>query len=176
MSIAESLLPEFDQETANTRKMLERVPEEKFDWRPHPKSGTLGWLAGHLSEMGQWAVLILQGESFDVAPKNGPAYQPPAPSKTRAQLLERFDQTTAAARQAIAQATDQQMRDPWSVLRTGQEVFRMPRIGVLRTMILNHMIHHRGQLSVYLRLNDIPVPGPYGPSADEGGPVGGQAA
>ena len=175
MSIAESLLPEFDVEMANTRKMLERVPEEKFDWSPHPKSGTLGWLAGHLSEMAQWTVLTMQGESFDVAPKSGPAYQPPAPSKTRAQLLERFDQTAAAARQAIAQATDQQMLASWTLLREGQEIFRMPRIAVLRTMILNHMIHHRGQLSVYLRLNDVPVPGLYGPSADEGQRIVGQA-
>jgi uncharacterized damage-inducible protein DinB len=174
MSIAESLLPEFNHEAANTHRVLERVPDERFGWSPHPKSGTMGWLAAHLADMGQWAATALESDSFDVLPPDKPAPQPPPLPKTLSELLGRFDTNLAAAQRALAKATDEQMLAPWALLRSGQEIFRMPRVAVLRGMVLNHMIHHRGQLTVYLRLNDAPVPGLYGPSADEGSPIGGR--
>ncbi|HLJ30076.1 MAG TPA: DinB family protein [Candidatus Angelobacter sp.] len=163
MPLNQALLPEFDHEMANTRKSLERVPDGKFDWKPHQKSMSLGGLATHLATINQWAEAIVAKDSFDVAS----APQPPA-LKSRQEVLAAFDQGTASARKAIASATDEQMMKTWSLLKGGQTIFSMPRIGVLRSFILNHTIHHRAQMGVYLRLNDIPVPSIYGPSADEG--------
>jgi uncharacterized damage-inducible protein DinB len=167
MGIAQSLLPEFDQEMANTRKTLERVPDDKFAWKPHPKSGAMGWLAGHLANLPYWAVMALKQDSLDVAPAGGPPFKLPE-TKNRKQVLEVFDQNVADARQGIAAATDSQLMQPWSLLKTGQTIMTMPKVVVLRSFVLNHMIHHRAQMGVYLRLNDLPVPSIYGPSADEG--------
>ena len=165
--ISASLLPEFDHEMATTRKTLERVPEDKFDWAPHPKSMTLGHLASHLAEMPGFAVAGLKQDSLDLAPVGGPAYEQ-FDGKTRAQVLERFDKNVAAARGAIAEAGDQEYMKSWSLLRAGQTLLTLPKVAVVRSFMLNHTIHHRGQLSVYLRLNNVPVPSIYGPSADEG--------
>jgi uncharacterized damage-inducible protein DinB len=166
MAIAQSLLPEFDMEMANTRKTLERVPDNKFDFKPHPKSGTMGWLAGHLSNIPMWAAMTLQHDSLDIDPPGG---QPPMPvPKNRKELLDIFDKNVSDGRAAISAASDQQLMSPWKLLKAGQEVMTLPRIGVLRGFVMNHIIHHRAQLGVYLRLNDIPVPSIYGPSADEG--------
>src|SRR5215467_12330177 len=163
MPLNQSLLPEFDHEMSNTRKSLERIPDGKFDWKPHAKSMTLGGLATHLATITHWADAIVGQPSFDIATA------PPQPSlKTRKEVLDTFDKSTATARKAIAGATDEQLMQPWSLTKGGTPIFTLPRIGVLRSFILNHTIHHRAQLGVYLRLNDIPVPSIYGPSADEG--------
>jgi uncharacterized damage-inducible protein DinB len=167
MSISQSILPEFDQEMANTRKTLERVPDDKLGWKPHPKSFSMGALAQHLAQLVGWAKETMTLDSFDVAPPGAPPYQPPA-IKSRQDILDTFDRGLAAARAAIAGASDEQMEKPWSLLNGGKPMFTMPRIAVLRSMLMNHCIHHRAQLGVYLRLNDIPVPSIYGPSADEG--------
>ena len=167
MAIAQSLLPEFDAEMANTRKTLERVPDGKFDFKPHPKSGSMGWLAGHLANLPLWAAMTLQQDSLDIAPAGGQPFKLPETKNTK-QVLEVFDQHVAEARKGIAAATDEQLMRPWSLLKTGQTIMTMPKIAVLRSFVLNHIIHHRAQMGVYLRLNDIPVPSIYGPSADEG--------
>jgi uncharacterized damage-inducible protein DinB len=167
MAISQSLLPEFEMEMANTRKTLERVPDEKFDWKPHAKSGSMGWLAGHLANLPQWAVMTLQQDTLDIAPAGGQPWKLPE-IKNRKQVLEMFDQNFADAKKAIAAASDEQLMRPWSLLKTGQTIMTMPKIVVLRSFVLNHTIHHRAQMGVYLRLNDIPVPSIYGPSADEG--------
>ena len=163
MPISQMLLPEFDQEMANTRKMLERVPEGKSDYAPHPKSMPLGRLAGHLAELPTWATTTLTTESLNIEPGQ---YQPFI-AKSQQELLEKFDRNVAAAREHIAAASDDAWGKPWSLTFRGKPMMMMPRAGVVRTVVLNHMVHHRAQLGVYLRLNEIAVPGMYGPSADE---------
>lgn len=166
MAIREALLPEFDQEMAITRKFLERVPEGKGDWKPHEKSMPMGRLAGHLAELPGWAATSLTQDNFDFAPVGGSSYKP-AVMTSRQQLLEMFDKSVATAREAIAAASDEKMMQPWSLLRAGTPIFTMPRAAVIRSFGLSHVIHHRAQLGVYLRMNDVPVPSTYGPSADE---------
>ena len=166
MSLSQSLLPEFDHEMANTRKVLERIPEDKLDWKVHPKSNTIGWVGMHLAEIPGWADMTLNQDSLDVAPVGGQPYRTPAATSRQA-ILERFDKNVAAARAAIAAASDEQFMKPWSLLRGGKAVFTLPRAAVLRSFVLSHNIHHRAHLCVYLRLNDVPVPALYGPSADE---------
>ena len=166
MKISESLLPEFDQEMANTRKALARVPAAKFSYKPHPKSSEFGALAGHIANMPDWAGLTMQSDSFDYAPPGAPPYETPkfAPSE---ELLAAFDKSVAKAREALAAADDARFLAPWTLMAGGKAMMTMPRVAVIRTFVMNHTIHHRAQLGVYLRLNDIPVPGLYGPSADE---------
>ena len=166
MPIKDALLPEFDQEMANTRKVLERCPEDKYGWKPHAKSFSMASRATHLTNMTGWAVDTMTKDSFDISPPGAPPYKE-EPVTTRKELLERFDKNAANARTAIAGATDDQFMAPWSLLAGGQAIFAMPRIACIRSMVMNHIIHHRGQLTVYLRLNDVPVPAIYGPSADE---------
>ena len=166
MSIAQALLPEFDHEMAGVRKTLERVPEEKFDWRPHPKSGAMGWLASHLATLPTMAVRAIEKDSYEIAPGGKPPAGPPKLSTTQ-EVLETFDKNRDAARAAIAGASDEHLMKPWTLSYMGKTVFTLPRAAVLRAMLMNHMIHHRAQLGVYLRMNDLPVPGLYGPSADE---------
>jgi uncharacterized damage-inducible protein DinB len=168
MALGESLLPEFDHEMANTRKALERVPEDKLGWKPHEKSMAMGRLAVHLAEIPGWVIPTIEQDSLDVAPPGGPPYQSPKVSSRR-EILAIFDKHVAAARAAIAGAKDGHLKKPWSLLSGGKTAFTLPRIGVLRSFIMNHSIHHRAQLGVYLRLNNVPVPATYGPSADEGG-------
>lgn len=168
MSLSQSLLPEFDHEMANTRKVLERIPEDKLDWRVHEKSNTIGWVGMHLAQIPNWADLTLNQDSLDVAPVGAEPYRTPV-AHSRQEILDRFDKNVAAARAAIAAATDEQFMKPWSLLMKGETVFTMPRAAVLRSFVLNHNIHHRAHLCVYLRLNDVPVPALYGPSADEQG-------
>ena len=168
MAANEALLMEFDQEMANTRKTLERIPDGKFDWKPHAKSATLRQLALHVALFPNWMVEIFKTESLDIAPPGAPPYRPPD-ANSRQEILEIFDRDLAAARTALSQATDADLRKMWTLLQGGTTLFAMPRAGVLRGMVMNHMIHHRAQLGVYLRLNDVPVPGFYGPSADEMG-------
>lgn len=167
MSISQALLPEFDHEMANTRKTLERVPMDKLAWKPHEKSMTMERLAQHVSEISGWTPVTIEKDSLDINPPGSPPHQP-APVKSRQELLDMFDKNVATARAAIASASDGQLMKPWSLLSGGKTIFTLPRIAVMRGFVLNHTIHHREQLGVYLRLNDIPVPAIYGPSADEG--------
>jgi uncharacterized damage-inducible protein DinB len=166
MSYAETILPEFDQEMANTRKVLERIPDDKLDWQPHPRSHTIGWNANHVADLPSWLVVTLTKPEFDVAPVGGERYTLPKLT-SRQEILELFDRNVAAARMAISEASDEHMASPWTLSSGGKPFFTMPRSAVVRGMVLNHLVHHRAHLIVYLRLNDIPVPGMYGPSGDE---------
>jgi uncharacterized damage-inducible protein DinB len=161
MTYAETILPEFDQETANTRKVLERIPEDKLDWRAHPKSNTIGWNANHLAEIPGWVQGTLTEPTFEIE-----GYQSPKLA-SRQEILDLFDRNVAAARKALAAAKDEQMNQIWSLTQGGKPIITMPRAAVIRSFNFNHTIHHRAILCVYLRLNDIPVPGMYGPSGDE---------
>jgi len=167
MTIGQSMLAEFDQEMQNTRKVLERVPDEKWSWKPHEKSGTLGWLAGHVATLPGWATMTINTEEFDYAPLSGKSsYQQPK-TDNRKELLAAFDKEAADARAALASVSDQEIMKTWKLLAGGQEIFAMPRIACIRGMVMNHLIHHRAQLTVYFRLLNVAVPGLYGPSADE---------
>jgi uncharacterized damage-inducible protein DinB len=166
MSYSESILPEFDQEMASTRKVLERVPEDKLDWQPHPKSHTIGWNANHLADLPSWAATTVKETSFDINPPGGTPHQTPKLTK-RQELLDVFDKNVAEARAALAEVSDEEITKPWSLLNEGETVFTLPRAAMIRSFVLNHIIHHRAILCVYYRLNDIPVPGIYGPSGDE---------
>jgi uncharacterized damage-inducible protein DinB len=175
MTIGQMMLGEFDQEMQNTRKTLERVPDDKWDWKPHDKSGTVGWLAGHIATMPGWTAVTLTTDQLDYAPVDGPAYQPPK-TDNRAELLAVFDKNVVEARAALAGVSDAEIMKPWKLLAGGKEIFTMPRVACLRGMIFNHVIHHRAQLTVYYRLLGISVPALYGPSADEGQPGAADAA
>jgi uncharacterized damage-inducible protein DinB len=166
MTYSEMILPEFDREMASTRKVLERVPEDRLGWQPHAKSHTIGWNANHLADLPGWAVGTLKASSLDVAPPGGEPYRSPTLA-TRREILDLFDRNVAEARAALAAAKDEAMAQPWSLLRGGEAIFTLPKATVIRNFVLNHIIHHRAILCVYLRLNDIPVPGMYGPSGDE---------
>lgn len=164
---AEMILPEFDQEMTNTRKVLERIPDDKLDWKPHPKSNTIGWNATHLAaDLPAFATVTLTRTSLDIAPPGGEPWRTPKLDSTR-EILDLFDRNVAAARKAIESTTDEAVREDWSLLRSGTRLFTMPRAVVMRSFVLNHMVHHRAVLCVYLRMNDVPVPGMYGPSGDE---------
>jgi uncharacterized damage-inducible protein DinB len=166
MSIAQSILPEFEQEMAGTRKVLERVPNDKLEWKAHPKSNTIQWVASHLANLPSWTVFTLNQDALDIAPVGGKLFTTEKLGSSQ-QMVTTFDQNVAAAREAIAATSDAQFMQPWSLLRGGAVVFTMPKIAVIRSFVINHIIHHRAILCVYLRLNDVPVPGLYGPSADE---------
>jgi uncharacterized damage-inducible protein DinB len=159
--ISQSLLPEFDQEMATTRKYLERFPGAQAGYKPHDKSMDMAALATHIAEMVGWAVPTINLDSLDLT-----GYQP-ARHDSSAALLEVFDKNLAAARAAIAATDDATWMRSWSLSGNGHTYFTMPKIAVMRGMILNHIIHHRAQLSVYYRINNVPVPATYGPSADE---------
>jgi len=164
MPLNAALLPEFDHETASTRRVLERVPDGRFDYRPHPKSMSLGDLANHLANLLTWTTETLEKDGYDI----DPAAPPDRPvAATREGLLEIFDRARDAARASLAAASDDTMMQPWSLTSGGRNVLTMPRAAVLRSFVMNHMIHHRAQLGVYLRMNDVPVPAIYGNSADE---------
>lgn len=162
MQISELLLPEFDQEMANTRKLLELVPDGKFEYKPHEKSMTLGRLASHVAELPSYVKPTLEVEVLNIEPG-----QQPDQATSRQQLLQSFDKNAAEARKLIAAASDEDLGKTWTLNFAQKTVFSMPRVQVLRAMVINHLIHHRAQLGVYLRLNEIEIPGMYGPSADE---------
>lgn len=164
MPLIDSLLPEFDREMGLTRRALERVPDGQFDWRPHPTSVTLGRLAEHLTEMPQWATMTMTLSELDMTTQRPPDYVRPA---TRAAVLAQFDAYLKAGRGNVAGKTDGEFLAPWTLKAGGKEVFTMPKIAVMRNFVLNHMIHHRGQFTVYLRMLGIAVPSIYGPSGDE---------
>ena len=171
MAMSHALIPEFDHEMANTRTTIERVPDAKWDWKPHPKGGTIGWYVNHLILFPNWLAGMFMSDSFDVAP-GGKQVEMPKATNTK-EAIAIFDKGLADARAALAKATDEQLMKNWSLLNNGQAIFAMPRIAAYRGMIMNHMIHHRGQLTIHFRMNDIPVPSLYGPSGDD---VAAQAA
>lgn len=166
MKLSTSLLSEFDREMANTRRTLARIPPDRLDWKPHPKSWPFAGLATHLANLPSWISIVMNQDSFDIAP---PDQDPPrqAAAVSVDEVLEKFDANVQAARSTMEAAGDGQLTEPWSLLIGGEAKWTKPRTDVLRDMVLNHMIHHRGQLGVYLRLNDVSVPAIYGPSADE---------
>jgi uncharacterized damage-inducible protein DinB len=166
MPLNQSMLGEFDQEMANTRKTLERVPEDKWDWAPHPKSMKMGDLAQHVAQIPGWVVETFTRDALDIAPSG--EYEKNEPLHSRQELMALFEKHVEAGRRFLSEACDDtQMMKPWSLQANGQTLFTLPKLGVLRSFVMNHMIHHRAQLGVYLRLNHVPVPAMYGPSADE---------
>ena len=168
MPISQMILPEFDHEMANTRKTLERVPDDKFAWKPHDKSMSLGALATHLSNIPSWTKNTFEADELNLAPAG---QEPPRLEEARstAELLQSFDKHVAAARAALESSADESWQGKWSLRLGDKTIFTLPRAAVMRGFVMNHMIHHRAQLGVYLRLLDVPVPSIYGPSADEGG-------
>jgi uncharacterized damage-inducible protein DinB len=164
MSLSEPFAAELQREAATTRRMLERVPEDSLAWKPHEKSMTLGRLAGHIAELPSLVASVVALDEVDfVAGK----FQPFVASNS-AELLEKFDENIAKAVEALKDQPDEHLFKTWRLRRGEQIIFEMPRVAALRSMCLNHFIHHRGQLSVYLRLLDVPLPSVYGPTADEG--------
>lgn len=166
MAIARSLLPEFDQEVAGTRKVLQRIPDDRFAWRPHPKSFSLGQLANHVANLVSWGAVTLNSTELDLNPPGGEPYRPPV-VHSAAELVATLDRVAAETRAALAGASDADLAEAWTLKGGGHVYFTMPRGAVLRSMVFNHLIHHRAQLTVYLRLLEVPIPGLYGPSADE---------
>ncbi len=167
MTIGQTLLPEFEHEMAGVRKTIERVPEDKYGWKAHPKSNTMGWVVAHLAEIPGWVEGTLTQDIWETNPPGGEPYKSPV-ATSQAQILALFDQNVAAAKKALAEVSDESMYKIWSLHVSGKPVITMPRIAVMRGFILSHAIHHRAILCVYLRLNDLPVPALYGPSGDEG--------
>jgi uncharacterized damage-inducible protein DinB len=165
VAIRDALLPELEQELATTRKLLELVPEAKTSFRPHAKSWTLGELSLHLANILHWLPLTLNRTELDLDPPGGPRFVPPKFESARA-TLAMFDETARAARAALASATDAQLMVPWTLEKHGQAMFTLPRAACVRSFVMNHLIHHRGQLTVYLRMVDVPLPPVYGPTAD----------
>lgn len=164
MSMVDALLPEFDHEMTMTRRLLERVPDDRLAWKPHAKSMSIGGLATHLSNLPWWGQVTLNDTEFDLA-----AFPNQAEAGSRAQILDTFDRNVTATRAALTGKNDAELMVPWALKRAGHTIFSLPKASVWRAFVLSHVIHHRGQLSVYLRLLDVPVPSIYGPSADEGG-------
>jgi len=166
MSIAQLLLAEFDEEMEATRRVLERVPTDRLDWQPHEKSMKMGHLASHVAEMMSWVAVTLTQDEFDVAPPGGPEFTPTILGSTTA-IVELFDKNASEARALIESTTDEAFMETWTFKRGGKELFSAPKTWVLRRFVMNHVIHHRGQLTVYLRLTDTPVPSTIGQTADE---------
>ena len=165
MAIKDALLPEYDHELATTRRLLDRVPDAEFGWKPHPKSMTLGQLAGHVANIPFWCIKTLEAPFYDLEEKAPEAtLDPPA---SREAMLKAFDEKVSRARAGLAKATDGEMMEMWSLKSGNHVIFSMPRVTAVRTFVMNHLIHHRGQLSVYLRMKDVPLPPMYGPTADE---------
>jgi uncharacterized damage-inducible protein DinB len=167
MSIREMLLSELDQEMENTRKMLERVPLDKADWKPHEKSMMLGRLAGHIAELPSMGARVVKMDIFDLASMMTGGHQPYV-AKSSDDLLRTFDRNVAEFREALAGTSDQHLNQVWSMQLNGKTLASGHRLPMIRSIFMNHIIHHRAQLGVYLRLNHIPLPALYGPSADEG--------
>jgi len=164
MTFKETFLPEFDHEMAVTRRVLERAPADVFGWRPHEKSWTLGGICTHLSQIPYWGNAILDRDGYDLTADS----RPPAMEKTTlAEVLETFDTHVAAVRRALLTKTEGELEAVWSLSRDGHVLMSMPKIAALKSFVINHSIHHRGQLTMYLRLQNVPLPPVYGPTADE---------
>jgi len=167
MTIAELLLPELDAEIATTRRVLERVPDGRGEWKPHEKSFPMAHLAQLVARLPGWATMMLARDELDIAPVDGPHF-PGYSIETTATLLAELDRNAASAREALQRATDDDFQRPWTLKKAGSVVMTQSRYQMLRFMVLNHLVHHRAQLGIYLRLVDLPVPQMYGPTADEG--------
>ncbi len=164
MSIVDALLPEFDREMGLTRRLLQRLPDGQFAWKPHEKSMTLGRLAEHLTEMPMWCMVAIVQQGVDAASGHPDGYRSPA---TRDEILALFDKNVTDGRATLIGRTDAELMAPWTLRMAGRELFTMPKAAVLRNFVMNHLVHHRGQMSVYLRMHNVPIPSMYGPSADE---------
>ncbi len=162
MNPIDAILMEMSQEGATTRRLLEIVPAQHLGWKPHEKSMTMGRLAVHLAEIPGWVSTILDQDGFDVGAST---YTPPVAGSVT-EVLEMFDRNMAMTEAAVRRQTLDRLSTMWRITKQGQVLMEMPRMGVIRTLLLNHLIHHRGQLSVYLRLKDVPLPSIYGPTAD----------
>jgi uncharacterized damage-inducible protein DinB len=166
MPLRDLLLPEWDSECAASRRVLERLPEDRYAWKPHEKSPSVANLAAHLANIAEWGALTLRHDEYDLAPPGAPAYTLQEP-RNRAELLARFDKAHDEGRRALGDVSDEAFARPWT-LKLGGKAFRIwPRYSALRGFVMNHAIHHRAQLSLYLRLLNVPVPSVYGPTADE---------
>jgi uncharacterized damage-inducible protein DinB len=165
MAMRDALLPEYDHEMGTTRRLLQRTPEAELGWKPHEKSRSLGQLAGHIAHIPEWCHAILEHSSFEGSGV-GSDLRAPSPESVAA-LLTAFDKKVAEARVGLAVAADAELLSPWTFTRGDQEIFTLPRAAALRSFVMNHLIHHRGQFSVYLRLRNVPLPAIYGPTADE---------
>jgi uncharacterized damage-inducible protein DinB len=166
MRLAELFLGELEREANITRRALERVPEGKDDWKPHPKSMPLGRLAGLVALMPSWLTMMIERDELDLNPPGGGSSSFQRPLRTNEELLKALEEGVAGARAALEQTTDEHMAKPWRLLVAGNVVAEQPRHVMMRDSI-NHLAHHRGQLTVYLRMNEVPVPAIYGPSADD---------
>jgi len=164
MAFKEALLAEFDHEMGSTRRLLERVPDAQLRWKPHDKSYSLGDLSGHIANLSTWMDRILESAEFDLVSVTD--LRPASPC-SRDEILQRLDANAKSARATLAEQTDASLLASWTLKDGGREVFTMPRSSVLRSFVFNHLIHHRGQLTVYLRLQNVPLPSLYGPTADE---------
>jgi uncharacterized damage-inducible protein DinB len=162
--LIEFFLPEFDHEMAVTRRLLERVPDGALAWKPHDRSFSMGALSTHLAQLPRWGRTILDRESYDLAESAG---RSPVEAGSQAEMLRLFDEHVADVRRALTASSDAVLRAPWALRQGGQVLMSMPRLAALRRFLLHHVIHHRGQLTVYLRLQNVPVPPIYGPTADE---------
>ena len=165
MTLRDALIREFDLELPFTRRSLERVPIDKFGWKPHEKSMSLGELVGHLAGIPNWAGIVMTSAEFEMSSAAG--RKKPQIPMSRTALLKEFDAKVAEARASLAGKTDAELLAPWTLKSDGEEIFTLPKISALRSFVMNHSIHHRGQLSVYLRMKNVPLPSIYGPTADE---------
>ncbi len=162
MKMTDLFLAELEREAAATRRTLERMPDGRYDWKPHEKSMALGYLAELVARLPSWTVFTIKQDELELT-----TYKQP-PLRTSRELVQALDEGVAEAREALANTTDEHLMKPWRLLVAGRVVSEEPRYIMLRDAVFNHMAHHRGQLTVYLRLNDVPVPAIYGPSADDG--------
>ena len=167
MRMTELFLAELEREASATRRTLQRVPEGHNDWKPHQKSMPLGYLATLVATMPAWIDTMINQDELDLRPKDGSSFRPQE-AETNRELLQGFDESVIKARQALESTTDEHLMRPWRLLAAGQVMAEQPRHIMLRDSVFNHLAHHRGQLTVYLRLNNASVPAIYGPSADEG--------
>src|SRR5258706_9673093 len=166
MHLKDFSLDELEREAALTRKALERVPDNRTDWKPHPKSMPLGYLSTLVAKMPAWVTMTIEHDEFDIKAPNAAEFSPSVVPTSR-ELVELLDQSVARARASLQTTTDEHLSKPWKFLVGGHLVSEDPRYVVLRDSMFNHLAHHRGQLTVYLRLNDAAVPSIYGPTADE---------
>lgn len=167
MAMNQGLLAEFDMEMQKTRQTLERIPDDAFSFTPHQKSKPMAWLASHVATLPYWAVVTMKTDVLDFTAPSPEASAMPKEAKNNKELLQNFEQCSKAAREAIAGASDQALMESWTLKKGDQVLFTTPKVAVLRSFVMNHLIHHRGQLTMYMRLKDIPVPALFGPSADE---------
>ncbi len=165
LTLKDSVLSELDAEIAATRRLLERVPDNALEWRPHEKSMSLGGLATHLAQLPHWGTAILSGDGYDL---ERDATGHAAELTSRGDILRVFDRHSGEVRRALVESGDAQLAAPWSLSRGGHTVMSLPKLSALRRFLVNHLVHHRGQLTVYLRMHDVPLPPLYGPTADEG--------